>query len=265
MKKPTLMEEMTVKEAGQAIKDGRVILLPVGICEQHGFHLPLSTDIHNAVEISHRASAESGAVVAPVLNYVFSGGTLPGTINISPPVVSLMIGEILTSLSQQGFKKIIIVPGHGGTENEQAIKDGIDFFLRKRLPDKSVTVALFLFWKLSENFKKAFAEKDFHAGYMETSLMLYWHPELVKEPVVLDEPEILAMMRRDQDAYQVKEKPVDDEAVFPYISQHPKIKVGVMGYPERASAELGRKICEEAVGELVRLIQRLMEVNDGKE
>ncbi|MFH2069467.1 MAG: creatininase family protein [Candidatus Omnitrophota bacterium] len=255
-RKPLLMEEMTVKEAGEAIKAKKVILLPLGICEQHGFHLPLSTDSHNAFEICRGASALTGALVAPVLNYAFSGGTLPGTINISPPVVSLLISEIMASLGQQGFKKIVLVPGHGGTENERAIEDGIEAFLRKRLPDKSVVVSLFRFWKDSDIFKKAFAERDFHAGYMETSLMLYWYPKLVKKPV-LDKPEIVKMLRKDQDAYQVKEKPVEIESVFPYVSQHSGIKVGVMGFPERASRKLGERVCKEAVLMLANLINRL--------
>ena len=255
-RKPLLMEEMTVKEAGEAIKARKVVLLPLGICEQHGFHLPLSTDSHNAFEVCRRASAVTGALVAPVLNYAFSGGTLPGTINVSPPVVSLLISEILNSLGKQGFKKIVLVPGHGGMENEKAIEDGIDVFLRKQLPDKSVAVSLFRFWKDSGIFKKAFAENDFHAGYVETSLMLYWFPKLVKKPV-LDRLEIVKMMRKDQDAYQVKEKPVEIESVFPYISQHPGIKVGVMGFPEKASRKLGEKICKEAVTMLADIINRL--------
>ena len=255
-RKPLLMEEITVKEAGEAIKAGKVVLLPLGICEQHGFHLPLSTDSHNAFEICRGASTLTGALVAPVLNYAFSGGTLPGTINISPSVVSLLVSEILTSLGRQGFKKIILVLGHGGTENERAVEDGIETFLRKWLPDKSIVVSLFRFWKDSDTMKKAFAENDFHAGYVETSLMLYWYPELVKKPV-LDKPEIVKMMRKNQDAYQVKEKPVEIESVFPYVSQHPGIKVGVMGFPERASCKLGEKVCKEAVSTLVNLINRL--------
>ncbi len=250
------MENLTVKEVKEAIKRGEVVLVPLGICEQHGFHLPLSTDSHNAFEICKGASAETGALVAPVLNYAFSGGTLPGTINISPPVVSLLVADILSSLGQQGFKKIVLVLGHGGTENERAVESGIDSFLRKRLPDKSIVIALFRFWKESKIIKKAFAEKDFHAGYIETSLMLYWHPELVKRPVK-DKPAIVRMMERDQDGYQIKERPVADESVYPYISQHPGIRVGVMGYPERASRALGRKVSEEAVRLLANLIRRL--------
>ncbi len=251
-----LMENLTVKEITTAIREKRAVLVPLGITEQHGYHLPLSTDSHNAYQFARRASEETGSLVAPTLHYAFSGGTLPGTINISPPVVSLLITEILTSLAQQGFRKIVLILGHGGTENEQAIRDGVDYFLRKRLPDKSVTVAIFCFWKVSRLTREAFAEKDFHAGYLETSLMLYWHPELVKEPV-LDKPEVREMLKEDQDAYQIKDRPVEDEAVFPYISQNPKIEVGVMGFPEKASAEFGREVCKEVMGELVSLIRKL--------
>jgi len=251
-----LMEKLTVKEISAAIREGKAVLVPLGVTEQHGHHLPLSTDSHNAYQFARGASEKTGALVAPTLHYAFSGGTLPGTINVSPPVVSLLITEILASLAQQGFKKIVLVLGHGGTESERAVRDGVDYFLRKRLPDKSVTVALFCFWKVSSLVGKAFAEGDFHAGYLETSLMLYWHPELVRKPV-LDRPEVVEMLRKDQDAYQIKERPVEDEAVFPYISQNPRIEVGVMGFPEKASAEFGREVCAEVVEALVSLIRKL--------
>jgi len=108
------MEAMTVEEVRDGLKETRTVILPVGCVEQHGYHLPLSVDIHNAVEIALRASAQTGCFVAPALSYSFSGGMLPGTINISPQAFSLVLMEICHSLIGQGFGDVAILLGHGG-------------------------------------------------------------------------------------------------------------------------------------------------------
>ena len=60
-----IMENMTVKEMQEALASTRTVVIPVGVVEQHGFHLPLSTDIHNAREVVVRAAPRMQAVVAP--------------------------------------------------------------------------------------------------------------------------------------------------------------------------------------------------------
>ena len=99
-----LMENMTVNEMRQALKKTKTVMVPLGVVEQHGYHLPLSTDIHNAYQIARRVSEKTGSLVAPPLSYSFSGGTLPGTINISPQTMSLVVNDICQSLVEQGFK-----------------------------------------------------------------------------------------------------------------------------------------------------------------
>ncbi len=101
MKHPAgLMEEMTVNDVRKALKKTKTVLVPLGVLEQHGYHLPLSVDIHNARQISIRVSAETGALVAPALNYAFSGGELPGTINIAPSTTALVVSDICRSRSR---------------------------------------------------------------------------------------------------------------------------------------------------------------------
>jgi creatinine amidohydrolase/Fe(II)-dependent formamide hydrolase-like protein len=64
-------------------------------------------------------------------------------------------------------------------------------------------------------------------------------------------------LRRDQDAYQVRVKPLEHPLVVPVVTQNPEIEVGVMGYPERASAEFGEKVVKEAVAGLAELVAEL--------
>ena len=255
-----IMFEMTVKEIRNGLQETQTVVIPVGVVEQHGYHLPLSVDIHNAVEIARRASEEIGCFVTPPVHYNFSGGMLPGTINISPQVFSLLLMDILQSLMMQGFKNLIILLGHGGTQSGKAAQDAVEYFQRLRPAMEGVTVCLVPFWELSQSFMEAFAKGDYHAGLSETSLMLYWKPELVKmEQAEYDDDEFLSIMRADPDAYAQKLKSVDHQFVVPRVVQDPKIKVGVMGDYTKASAEHGRKIAEECVAGLVAFISMLQQ------
>lgn len=258
MSKPRLMFEMTVKEVEDGLNDMRTVVIPVGIVEQHGYHLPLSVDIHNAVEISRRASEQTGCFVTPPVHYNFSGGTLPGTINISPQVFSLLLMDICQSLARQGFRNLVILLGHGGTESCVAARDAAEQFQRLRLDSPDVTVCLVPFWDLSPTYQQSIADKDYHAGFYETSMMLYWKPELVKmEQARLDDPEVLAMLRDDPDAYAKKIRNLDNRFVAPRIVQDERMKVGVMGDFHGANAEFGEKIANECTAALADLIREL--------
>jgi len=253
-----IMEFMTVNEVRDGLKETQTVIVPMGVIEQHGYHLPLNTDVYNCYEIAKRVSKETGCFIAPPINYSFSGGELPGTFNINPSTLSLYLGDILKSLVVMGMKNIIVLLGHGGSENEIATGNAIDMFMRLNPDIKDVVFAFMPFTKLSKYVKDAFADKDFHAGYFETSLMMYWHPELVKtDSIVTDREELMELFRNDQDAYQVKYKLVDHEFVYPYIMQNPEIEVGVMGDPYKASREYGEKVCTDIVGQTVNFVKFL--------
>ncbi len=250
--------KLTVEEIARELERTSTVLLPLGVTEQHGYHLPLAVDVYNAEMICARASEQTGCLVAPTLNYAFSGGELPGTINISPQVYGLLIMEILRELCRHGLRHLILVAGHGGTDNTHAIKSAAEMFLRLNPQFADRNLAVFLFWEYSPTFLEIAAQGDFHAAWAETSLMLHWAGEEVRrERMVLDEPEFAALMRTDQDAYEAREQRVEHRAVIARRYQSPRMKVGVMGYPERASAELGETIAREAVAGLVELIRAM--------
>jgi creatinine amidohydrolase len=257
------MEEMTVEDMREALGRTRTVLVPLGVTEQHGYHLPLSTDVHTACQTAWRVSGRTGAVVAPPLPYSYSGGSLPGTINVAPQVMALMVSEIIQGLVGQGFRNVLLLLGHAGTENLRALKDLVNLFLTRRPDLADVVVALVPLWEFSPTFLKAFENHDFHAGYIETSLMLYWAPEQVRtDRIVQDEPAVAASLREHQDNYQQVRRPVDDPHVAPRLTQREDIKVGVMGYPEKASAEVGREVCEEMVAGVVALIKKIESKQD---
>jgi creatinine amidohydrolase len=252
------MYNMTVEEIRQGLKETQTVILPVGVVEQHGYHLPLGTDTHHAVELARLASEQTGCFVLPPMNYSFSGGALPGTINLPPQLYSLVLMEVCHSLVEQGFKNIVFLLGHGGTEFLQASQDAAENFQRLNPRMEGVTVSIIKWWLLSEAYSHAHEESDFHAGKYETSLMLHWHPELVKlDRARLDKPHIMAMMAKDPDAFIAKTQAVDSEFIVPKMTQHSEIEIGVMGNYAGASAELGKRIADEITVNVVAMIRQL--------
>ena len=100
-------------------------------------------------------------------------------------------------------------------------------------------------------------EHDFHAGMMETSTAMYWAPELVRDEIVMDDDYIARMMRTDQDWFEKRERHIDTPFMIEKVGQRDEIKVGVMGLPHEASAELGKKICDEIIDGLTEYVDLL--------
>ncbi len=254
------MEEMTVKDMHAVMTKTKTVIIPVGVVEQHGYHLPLSTDIYNATQIPIYAGDRLNAVIAPVVSYCFSGGELLGTINISPNTFGLLISEICMEFVRMGFKNIVVLLGHGGTDNLISLNNSLQMLLRRNPQFESITLSLVKCWELSNTWMDAFEQRpeaDFHAGMIETSLIMYWKPELVRAEIAMDEPYISKMMRTDQDWFEKREKALDSKFIIEKVGQKDEIKVGVMGFPERASMELGEKVCNEMVEGLVDYVNRL--------
>ena len=255
MGKPVIWAEMTVQEIREYLEKRPTVILPLGCTEQHGYHLPVSVDILNAEEIARRVSAELGVAILPTVNYSYSGGELPGTVNVTPNVLVLYIEEICLSLAAQGVRNIVILLGHGGSENAAALMAFRDMFLRKP-GHLDVALAIIPPFLSGDDVSDLYREGDWHAGKTETSLMLYWAPKLVRmDKIQYDSDELLSMMREDPDAYQDIQKVVDSSFVGPRIRQKQEIRVGVMGYPEEASAGIGEKIAQSSVRRTAEVIR----------
>lgn len=256
--KNRLMRLMTVEEMQIYLREKDTIILPYALCEQHGYHLPLDTDIRNA-EFAAKVLAEKlDCIIAPTLNYSFSGGMLPGTINVSPNTFSTLVGEIVESLALQGFKNIIILPGHDGSESLLHLKESLRALKWLKPALRDVMILLVPMFDFSPALKELFENNDYHAAWAETSSILYWSPEVVREKIVLDEEKVAARLREDPDSYQLRETLSTLPQEIPATSQRSDVKVGVMGYPEKATMELGKKIEQEfaenaskAIGEAI--------------
>jgi len=224
-------EKMTVREVRDYLQRRQSVILPLGIIEQHGYHLPLSTDTLIAREIAKRIGVETDILVAPTIHMSFSGGQLPGTINVNPNVMGLLVGDVLRSLK---------------------------LLLRDDPTFAGAMLVLAPVWKFSPVWDEGFSDGDWHAGWVETSLVMELAPDLVQmDRLELDSTELVESMRKHPDNYQYACKPVDREYVIPRLAQRPEIRVGVMGDPAKASRELGHKVVEDVVTNLSKLLVEL--------
>src|SRR5690348_344971 len=110
-------EEFSWPEIRDAVAQSRVVVLPVGTVEQHGPHLPLVTDVLTATEISRLAVERdpSRAVLLPPVYYSFNEHHMdfPGTIAVAGDTIIRYVADIGVSLARHGFRKILLVNGHG--------------------------------------------------------------------------------------------------------------------------------------------------------
>ena len=246
------MQDMTFYEVREYLKTNKTIILPYALSEQHGKHLPLDVDIRNCDFMAKALAEKLGCIIAPTLNYTFSGGMLPGTINVKPNTFSNLVGEIIESLALQGFENFIILPGHGGSESLLHLKESLRILKWLNPALKNTLILLTQIWDFSPSWTKLFAEKDYHAAWAETSLLLHWCPEVVRmDKMELDEEEVAERLREDPDSYQLRESFTDMKQEVVQTSQRSDVKIGVMGYPEKANAEFGalieREFLENAV------------------
>ena len=115
--KKIFYDELTFPEVRVIVAEERVSLLPVGTVEQHGHHCPLKVDRMPDGSVPFGGGACAGdAIVMPCVPYGYGGfnTNFPGTIHISESSLIGYVADILFSLAHHGFKKIIVVNGHGG-------------------------------------------------------------------------------------------------------------------------------------------------------
>jgi creatinine amidohydrolase len=173
----TKWEELTAADFREAIgKAQGTCLLPFGILEKHGPHLPLGTDLLNVRYVSEHAAQQEYVVIFPqyYAGQIFEAKHEPGTIAYSAEMQLRLLQETTDEMARNGCKKVVIVNGHGGNEHL------LPFFAQSQL-DKRHDYVVYVQWG-HEATKKVGAEKtgpDWHAGETETSNVLETHPDLV--------------------------------------------------------------------------------------
>jgi creatinine amidohydrolase len=188
-KLPFKMEDLTSPKFPKAVDlAGGVCIIPLGIIEKHGPHLPLGTDLYEAREIAFHAAEKEYAVVFPpyFVGQIFEASHQPGAIAYSSELMWKMLDETCKELSRNGLKKIVLLNGHGGNTSF------LQFFCQSQLgKQQDYIVVLFRPGNDPANEKEinslTKAKLDDHAGEGETSMMYYINPAFVDQEALKSE------------------------------------------------------------------------------
>ena len=172
-------EELTAPDFRAGIeKSGGTCLLPFGILEKHGPHLPLGTDLLNVRKASLDAAEREYAIVFPdyYFGQIFEAQQEPGTIAYSPQIQLQLLQETTDEMARNGCKKIIIVNGHGGNESL------LPYFAQTQMqkPHDYVVYVFGLIDRSKGGPEHRSKGPDMHAGENETSSTMVNFPDLVK-------------------------------------------------------------------------------------
>jgi creatinine amidohydrolase len=175
-------EELTAPDFVKAIQQAQgTCLLPIGIMEKHGAHLPLGNDLINVRYLSERAAGQEYAVIFPAYYFgqIFEARQQPGTVAYSAHMQLDLLQETTDEMGRNGCKKIIIVNGHGGNEHF------LPYFAQSQLA-VSHDYVVYIFERPSHSdqtgrpkMKSSGYAVDFHAGEGETSRTMVSRPDLV--------------------------------------------------------------------------------------
>ena len=207
-------------------KKKQIAIIPIGSIEQHGPHLPISTDSDIVTEIAFRLSEKINGLLLPTVSYGISDEHFPFfNLSIKKSTLSKILEDVCESLIKNGISRILIINGHYGN------LDSLKSFERKNSRRK---IRIFSYWKyMSSEFD--------HAGNIETSIML-----AISKNV---------NMKKAKKGFDVEGMSKQEISRINKLAQKSFPKVtgnGVWGDPTKSSARLGRKIIQEVVDNLAK-------------
>jgi creatinine amidohydrolase len=180
---PTRWDELSAPEWSAALdKSSQTCILPIGILEKHGPHSPIGNDLIHVREIAARVVKNEYAVVFPDYFYgqINEARHQPGTFALPAALIMQLLEATCDEIARNGFKKIIILNGHGGNP------EFIEFFMQNLLNKRHNYAVYFYTPSGDPEFQKEYAKLaksdpsgDLHAGERETSTMLYLRPDLI--------------------------------------------------------------------------------------
>ena len=207
-------------------KKKQIAIIPIGSIEQHGPHLPISTDSDIVTEIAFRLSEKINGLLLPTISYGISDEHFPFfNLSVKKSTLTKILEDICESLIKNGISKILIINGHYGN------LDSLKSFERKKNRRK---IKIFSYWKhMSREFD--------HAGNVETSIML-----AISKNV---------NMKKAKKGFDTEGMSKQEISRINKLAQKSFPKVtgnGVWGDPTKSSAKLGREIIKEVVDNLAK-------------
>ncbi len=240
-------------EVATAVKPISVLCLPMGSIEQHGPHLPLSTDCIIAEEVTRRIVARWGdehdlwqlppLPVGLSREHAWAPGTLSLTVSGMTAYLRDLGSEIVRALPA---RNLLIVNGHGGNRGI------LEALTREMSDDFGLNIAtLHLGAMMSPDTRVDVPE--IHAGKDETSAMLVLAPELVRR-------DAMATLKPSPGGEAVRALVFDPAASYPWSSDDPRLAAsGVMGDARGASVAHGEAVVARVIEGAGAIIRRLRE------
>ncbi|SRR5579885_534997 len=216
------------------IRKNPVAIIPVGSIEQHGPHLPISTDTDIVYHIAKKVSEKTGFLLLPTIECGVSFEHHPFfNLSTSPDALQRYLVDMCISLWKNKIKTIIILNGHHG--NQKALK-GIPSKVAKNKKN-GPRVIVWSYW----HFMK---QRFDHAGFVETSIM-----RAISKQVEMDKAE-KGLVESDHTKKELKRLGRIANKSFIAVTKN-----GVWGDPRHATAKDGRKILKEIITSIVKEIK----------
>lgn len=249
-----LLQNLTWPEVKSLDFSKLIVLFPTGSFEQHGPHLPFTTDTDIALAIAGKLEAKMAdrILLLPTLWPGLSTHHMhfPGTMDVPQSVYIQLIIELGKSMNNMGAKKVFILNGHGGNDTplRAALRE-----LKTAVPNTRFVFASY--WSLAAKTLREVRESELggmgHACEMETSIMLYLHPDRVHmDRAVRDGPTHTDVYRK---ADMQHARPVFFVNEFHEVTQS-----GVIGHPDLASAEKGKRFLDGIVAEVSAFVEHFL-------
>lgn len=242
--------DLTTEEFAGLDMDRVIALLPVSAVEQHGPHLPVRVDAAINAGILKRAlellPADLPLLVLPAQNVGKSDEHIAfaGTLSIQYETLGRLWFDLAQSVARAGCRKLIFFNSHGG---QPQLLDIVCRDLRVRLNMLAVNCAWFNVTEMTDLFEAEELRHGIHGGAVETSIMLYLHPELVKmERARNFVSRAIAIEARNAVLR------VEGATGFGWQTQDLN-EAGACGDATRADASLGKQLLERAAHALVAL------------
>jgi creatinine amidohydrolase len=249
-------EKLTWPEINDAVELGKVCILPCGAVEQHGPHLPLDVDVICPTEIARGAGRiiPEKMLLLPTHCYGYTGHVMdfPGTINTHFEHFIEGILDITKSLAYHGFKKIILLNGHGSNW------PNLDLVARRTNIETDAECVPICWWGLlsvDKEFMPRWRQSKFpggcsHACELETSLYLYLAEDDVRKDQI--KSGTISFNEEGSPFMWVDLFAAGPATAVSWTSSYSE--TGVLGDAELATVEKGHEAYDESVKQLVRFV-----------
>jgi creatinine amidohydrolase len=250
-------EHLTWPEINEAVAMKKAVVLPVGSTEQHGHHLPLDVDAKLSSSVVYEAARRAPAdmLVLPPVAYGYCHHVMdfPGTINIEPGTFVKFLLDITRSVAYHGFKRIVVVNGHGS--NHPLVEE----VGRQTILQTDALCLTLSWWQLvAERWNREWRESVFpggcaHACELETSMYQHVDPAGVRAQEIRDELAAFMALPGADRWHAVDLTASSPATIVEWTSTY--TRSGVIGQAKRADAEKGRKVFEHAVDQLTQMVR----------